>query len=409
MQDGPMPHAHDASKAQAKRSIVQPVTAGALAAIIGFASAFAIVLQGLTKAGATPAQAASGLMVLCLAQGLIAIFLSLRHRQPISIAWSTPGAALLMTAHTPHGGFGVAVTAFLISGVLVIIAGLWRPLGRAVASIPLSLASAMLAGILMELCLAPAHAMAQLPALTAPILGAWLLGWGLARRYAVLIAVLATGLVVGMSTTIPSDALNLLSPKLSFIRPVFDLSPALGIAIPLFIVTMASQNIPGIAVLKTNGYEPPVSEAFITTGIGSLITAFFGGHGINLSAIIAALCAGPQAGPDREQRYLASVVAGIIYLPLGLLAGFTTSFIAASPPLLIQTLAGLALLPSLVGSLTIMLEQEHHRLAAILTFITAASGVSILGIGAAFWGLLVGATPLLLEHLSQNMKKRLAR
>lgn len=409
MQDGPMPHAHDAPKAQIKRSILQPVTAGVLAAIIGFASAFAIVLQGLTKAGATPAQAASGLMVLCLAQGLIAIFLSLRHRQPISIAWSTPGAALLMTAHTPHGGFGVAVTAFLISGVLVIIAGLWRPLGRVVASIPLSLASAMLAGILMELCLAPAHAMAQLPGLTAPILGAWLLGWGLARRYAVLIAVLATGLVVGISTTIPPDSLNLLFPKLSFIRPVFDLSPALGIAIPLFIVTMASQNIPGIAVLKTNGYEPPVSEAFLSTGFGSLITAFFGGHGVNLSAIIAALCAGPQAGPDRERRYLASVVAGLIYLPLGLLAGFTTTFIAASPPLLIQTLAGLALLPSLVGSLTIMLEQEHHRLAAILTFITAASGVSILGIGAAFWGLLVGATPLLLEHLSQNIKKRLAQ
>lgn len=402
-----MTQPHCPTKVRTGSSFIQPVTAGVLAAIVGFASAFAIVLQGLTKAGATPAQASSGLMVLCVGQGLLAIFLSLRHRQPISIAWSTPGAALLMTASTPHGGFGVAVTAFLISGGLVIIAGLWRPLGRAVASIPLSLASAMLAGILMELCLAPAHAMARLPGLALPIIAAWLLGWVLARRYAVLIAVLATALVVGLSTTMPSDASSLLLPKLSFVRPIFDLAPALGIAIPLFIVTMASQNIPGIAVLKTNGYEPPVREAFITTGAGSLITAFFGGHGINLAAITAALCAGPEAGPDKKQRYLASVVAGITYFPLGLLAGFTTVFIAASPPLLVQTLAGLALLPSLISSLTVTLEKEPHRLAAILTFITAASGISILGIGAAFWGLLVGAAPLLLEHLSRYIREKL--
>lgn len=170
-----MTHSPPAAPPLTAASAIQPVTAGLLAAVVGFASAFAIVLQGLAGVGATPAEAASGLLDLCVGQGMLAIYLGLRHRQPLSIAWSTPGAALLMGAGVPGGGFGVAVTAFLITGLLIVIAGLWRPLGRAVAAIPLSLASAMLAGILMELCLAPVHAVAQLPALALPIILAWML------------------------------------------------------------------------------------------------------------------------------------------------------------------------------------------------------------------------------------------
>lgn len=311
-----------------------------------------------------------------------------------------------MGTGVPNGGFGVAVAAFLITGFLIVIAGLWRPLGRAVGAIPLSLASAMLAGVLMELCLAPVHAVAQLPALALPIVVAWMLGWCLARRYAVLIAVLMASVIVAATTSIPADALDLLRPKLIFIKPVFDLLPAIGIAVPLFIVTMASQNVPGVAVLRTSGYEAPVGEVFVSTGLGSIVTAVFGGHGLNLSAITAALCAGPEAGANPERRYLASVAAGAAYLVLGPLAGFAAAFIAASPPLLIQAVAGLALLSSLVASLTAALQKESHRLAAIVTFVTTASGVSLLGIGAAFWGLLAGALPLLLERGIENMKRK---
>lgn len=385
-----------------RSALIQPITAGLLAAIVGFASAFAIVLQGLAAVGASPAQAASGLLVLCVGIGVLAIALGLCYRQPIGIAWSTPGAALLVGAGMPDGGFGVAVTAFLITGLLVVIAGMWRPLGRAAASIPLSLASAMLAGVLMELCLAPVHAVADLPALALPIVIAWAIGWCLARRYAVLVALMTTVIIVVATTSIPADAIGLLQPRLVFVAPVFDLLPALGIAIPLFIVTMASQNVPGLAVLRTNGYDAPLGAVFASTGLASAAGAFVGGHSLNLSAITAALCAGPEAGPDPNRRYVASVTAGVVNLLLGPLAGFAAAFIAASPPLLIQAVAGLALLGSLATAMTTALATESERLAAIVTFVTAASGIGMFGIGAAFWGLLAGGALLLLERVFQT-------
>lgn len=386
-------------------SCLQPITAGAVAAIVGFASAFAIVLQGLAGVGASPIQAASGLLVLCVGQGLLAIFLSLRHRQPISIAWSTPGAALLMGAGIPAGGFGVAVSAFLISGGLVIVAGLWRPLGRAVAAIPLSLASAMLAGVLMELCLAPVKAAAQFPELALPIVLAWAVGWCLARRYAVLLAVAVAIIVVSLTTTLPPDTLALLHPRFIFTKPILDTPAALSLALPLFIVTMASQNLPGIAVLKTNGFTPPVSEIFVFTGVASLPAGLFGGHSLNLSAITAALCAGPEAGANPSKRYLSSITAGVVYIILGPLAGVAATFVAASPPLIIQTVAGLALLSSLVAAITATLTKESHRLAAIVTFITTASGIDCFNIGAPLWGLLAGLFLLALENSLAIFKK----
>src|SRR5580698_788504 len=281
-----------------RASLVQPVTAGILAAVVGFASAFTVVLTGLAGAGASPAQAASGLLALCVAQGLLSIVLSLRWRQPVNIVWSTPGAALLLGAGLPHGGFGIAVTAFLLTGLLILAAGLYRPLARAVAAIPLSLASAMLAGVLMELCLAPIQAVAHLPALALPIVIAWALGWSFARRYAVPIAVLVATVIVVSTTRIPATALALAWAHPQFVSPTLDLVRAAGIAIPMFIVTMASQNVPGLAVLRGNGYDIPVGKVFVTTGLGTLVVAVFGGHALNLSAITAALCAGPEADAD---------------------------------------------------------------------------------------------------------------
>jgi benzoate membrane transport protein len=381
-----------------RASLFQPVAAGILAAVVGFASAFAVVLEGLAGAGASPAQAASGLLAICVAQGLLSIFLSLRRREPINIVWSTPGAALLAGAGIPHGGFGIAVTAFLLNGALIVIAGLCRPLARAVAAIPLPLASAMLAGVLMELCLAPVQAVAHLPALALPIVITWVLGWSFARRYAVPIAVIVAALIVVSTTEIPAGALALVWPRPVFVSPSPDLVRAASIAVPLFIVTMASQNVPGLAVLRGNGYEIPVGKVFVSTGLGTVIVAFFGGHALNLSAITAALCAGPEAGADRARRYIASVAAGVSYIVLGLCAGFAAAFIAASPPLLIQAMAGLALLGSLAAALGGALADETHRLSAITTFVTTASGVSIAGVGGAFWGLVVGGLLLLLER-----------
>ncbi len=378
-------------------SLVQPVTAGILATVVGFASAFAVVLTGLAGAGATPGQAASGLMALCVAQGLLSIFLSLRWRQPVNIVGSTPGAALLVGAGLPHGDFGTAVTAFLLTGTLILAAGLCRPLARAVAAIPLSLASAMLAGVLMELCLAPVQAVASLPGLALPIVVAWALGWSFARRYAVPIAVLVATLIVVSTTRIPASAQALAWPHPQFVTPTLDLLRAAGIAIPMFIVTMASQNVPGLAVLRGNGYDVPVGKVFVTTGLGTLVVALFGGHALNLSAITAALCAGPEADANPARRYIASITAGACYIVLGLCAGFAAVLIAASPPLLIQAVAGLALLGSLATALGSALADEKQRLAAITTFVTTASGVSIGGIAGAFWGLVAGGLMLLLD------------
>ncbi|MBE3638299.1 benzoate/H(+) symporter BenE family transporter [Mangrovicoccus algicola] len=388
--------------AAAPPGLIQPLTAGILAAVVGFSSSFAIVLQGLRGVGATADQAASGLFVLCLLQGALAVWLGLRLRQPVSLAWSTPGAALLIGAGIPQGGFGVAVTAFLIAGALVVLAGLWRPLARAVAAIPLPLAGAMLAGVLLDLCLAPVRAVEQVPALALPVVAAWLAGWCLARRYAVLIAVVVALAVIALAADLPPGAAAPVLPVPVAVRPVPDLLPALGIALPLFVVTMASQNVPGLAVLRSNGYVPRTGLVFVSTGLASMGAAIFGGHGLNLAAITAALCAGPEAGEDRARRYISSVTCGAAYLVIALGAGVAAGVVAAAPPVLIEAVAGLALLGSLGGALVTALAAEEHRTAAVVTFVTTASGLSIFGIGAAFWGMLAGGLLMAAERVSAS-------
>lgn len=378
-------------------SALQPITAGVLAATVGFGSSFAIVLQGLAAAGATPAQAASGLLAICLVKGPLGIALGWRTRLPISIAWSTPGAALLIATGAPAGGFPAAVGAFLVASALVVAAGIWRPFGRAVSGLPVSIASAMLAGVLLDICLAPARAVGTLPMLALPVVVAWALAWRFVRPYAVPVAVLVAGCIVVLATPLPP--LGEVAPRFVPVMPVFTLDAMVGIGLPLFIVTMASQNVPGLAVLAANGYRPPVGPLFVATGLGSGLAALFGGHMINLAAITAALCAGPEAHPDPARRWIASTTTGACYVVLGLGATAAAAFIAASPPLLIQTVAGLALLGSLAGALTAALAREEERVPAILTFVTSASGISFLGIGAAFWGLVAGGLLLALARL----------
>jgi benzoate membrane transport protein len=277
-----------------------------------------------------------------------------------------------------------------------VLTGLLKPLARLIAAIPSAIANAMLAGMLLTLCLAPVTALAQAPLLAAPILLAWMLGLKFARRYAVPIAVVVTGIVLALTTHLPEGALAGAWPTLLPVMPEFTWDAIVRIGLPLYVVTMASQNLPGIAVMKANGYTLVPAPIFVMTGIASAATAFFGGQTINLAAITAAICAGPEAHPDPQKRWPAPVAAGGTYILLGLAASLAAAFIAASPPILIQAVAGLALLSSLAAALSAALAQEEARLPAILTFVATASGITIFGIGAPFWGLVGGIILLLL-------------
>jgi len=376
----------------------QALAAGVLAAFVGFASSFAVIIQGLTGVGASQAEAASGLMALSIAMGICAIVLSLRSKLPISVAWSTPGAALLATTGPVPGGFSAAVGAFLVTGALIVVAGLWKPLGRAVAAIPPALANAMLAGVLLGLCLAPVRAVAELPALGLAIVVVWAVTAKINRLYAVPAAVLVAMALIAATTSIAPEALGSLWPKPVLVTPSFSLAALVGIALPLFIVTMASQNIPGMAVLNANGYRPDAGRLFWSTGIFSLAAAPFGGHAVNLAAITAALCAGEDAHPDPKRRYWAAIVAGFVYILFGLMAGAATAFISASPPILIEAVAGLALLGAFGGALLGAVAEPRDREAAVITFLVTASGASFFGISGAFWGLVAGGAMLVLTR-----------
>lgn len=376
--------------------LAQPIFSGVLASIVGTASSFAIVLQGFLAVGATQEQAASGLFALTLSMGLVGIVLAAVTKMPLAIAWSTPGAALLISTGSVTGGFSAAVGAFILAAFLVVVAGFSKSFGRAVAAIPMPLASAMLAGILFNLCLAPVRAVGEMPMLALPIVLTWALMLRFARVWAVPAAVAVAAMMIAISTDLPADLLADPWPNPVFVTPALNLDAVIGIAIPLFVVTMASQNIPGLAVLRSNGYEPDVRPVFVSTGIVSALGALIGGQLINLAAITAALCAGPDAHPDRSKRYVAAIAGGFAYVLFALGAGLAAAFISAAPPILIEAVAGLALIGAFANSLTGAVADEEFRLPAVLTFVTAASGLTLFGIGAAFWGLIVGGAVYLL-------------
>ncbi len=365
------------------------MVSGILAAVVGFAGSFPVVVQGLKAAGASPMQAASGLLALSVVMGGCGIWLSLRTRMPISVAWSTPGAALLASSGAPEGGFPVAIGAFVVSGILIVIAGVWKPLGRLVSAIPSVLASAMLAGILLGMCMAPVKAVMYAPASALPIIIVWAVALRINRLFAVPAAVVVTGIVIALTSSgFVMDAS--VWPQLTWVTPHFSIPALIGIAVPLFIVTMASQNIPGLAVLQVNKYRPDPGPLFTATGICSIAAAPFGAHAINLAAITAAMCAGGDAHPDPQKRYWAAVVNGVTYIVFGLFAGLVIAFVASSPPLLIEAVAGLALLGAFGAALMHAMSDAQNREAALLTFLVTASGMMFFGIGGAFWGLIAG-------------------
>jgi benzoate membrane transport protein len=370
--------------------IGQPVTAGVLSALVGFTSSSAVVLAGLRGVGASPAQAASGLLALCLVQGGVMIWLSRRHRMPLTVAWSTPGAALLASTGVVHGGWPAAVGAFLVVAALIVVTGLWPRLGKLVAAIPVPIAQGMLAGIVLELCLAPVRGFATHPWEVGPILLAWVVTLRLAPKWAVPVAFAVTLLVIGIDVARGGGAHGVLLPHLDFTMPAFTWAGLLSIAVPLYIVTMAGQNIPGVAVMAAYGYQVPWRETMAATGLATAATATAGGHAVNLAAITASLSAAPDADPDPARRWIASSTAGWSYLVLGLLSAAFTTLASAAPADVIGAVAGLALLGTLASSLSGALSAAEGREAAVITFAVAASGLTFLGVGAAFWALAAG-------------------
>jgi benzoate membrane transport protein len=352
-----------------------------------------VLLTGLAAAGATPAEAASGLLALCALNGVASILVSWRTRLPIAFVWSTPGAALLVAAHRTGDVFGVAVAAFLVSALLVAVTGAVPALGRLLERIPPALSGALLAGILLPFCLAPVTASAAQPLLALPLVVVWFVLHRFAPRFAGAVVIL---LAIGLALATGGGGTSLAVRGLVLTPPVLDPAAVLTLAVPLWVVTMAGQNLPGLGVLRANDYAPPTRALLVLSGAASAVAAPFGGNSVNLAAITGAIVVGPDASADRSRRWIAGAASGCAYLLLGAIAGPAAALVGDHPPVLIEAAAGLALIGAFVGGLTSALEAPGTRLAAAVTFLVVASGVEVLGIGSAFWGLVAGAAALLL-------------
>ena len=378
-----------------------------VAVLVGFGGSVAIVLAGVQAVGATPAQSASWISALCLAMFVTSTTLSVLHRMPIVTAWSTPGAALI--AATAIGGvptysIEVAVGAFLFAAALILLSAAVKPLATLIAKIPSALASAMLAGVLIGFSIAVFDQAAQDPLLVLPLVAVFLIVRMVSATWAV-IAVLGAGVawaaILGKIAPM-TGGIELTS--LELITPVFDPAALIGLGLPLFLVSMASQNLPGFAVLRAAGYEPPTRSALAVTGLASLLTAPFGAHTTTLAAITASLCTGPDTHPDPNKRWISGIFYGLGYL---ILAGVGVSVVAgfaALPTGVIVTVAGLALIGPLMGSMSAALAPDATRFPAVLTLTATASGLTLFGIGSAFWGLVLGLLALGLDSLAKKMR-----
>lgn len=370
----------------------RPIMAGVVTALVGFTSSFAVVLTGLDAVGANAPQAASGLLAVSLMMGLACVVLAWRYRMPITVAWSTPGAALLVATGTVDGGWSAAVGAFLVTAALILLTALWPALGALIARIPPSIAQAMLAGVLLPLCLAPITGIVTNPWGVIPVVLTWLVFARLAPRWAVPLAFVAATVVVAVSLIGEGAAFDprVLLPHLEFTSPTFTVGALVGLALPLFIVTMASQNVPGIAIMRSFGYEVPWRPAMLVTGLGTAVGATAGGHAINLAAISAALAASPDADPDPKRRWVAGVSTGASYLVLGAFSAAFAALVVLAPAAVIPAVAGLALFAAFGSSVQQAIDEPGERIPAVVTFLVAASGIAVLGVSAAFWALVAG-------------------
>ena len=375
---------------------------GLVAILVGFGGSVAIVLEAARAVGATPAQTSSWVAGLCLAMMATTAILSVRHRIPVITAWSTPGAAVI--AATSGVSMEAAVGAFLLSAVLVLLTAAFRPLLALIERIPAAIASAMLAGVLLSFVLAIFEHLGSGPALVLPLVIAFALLRLYSPAWAVL-AVLGLGIVLAhaLGMTTGTGPLRLFSVE--WVTPTFDPAVLIGLGVPLYLVTMASQNLPGFAVLRAAGYPVPARSILTVTGLASLLTAGAGAHSTNLSSITAAICTGPDTHPEKDKRWLSGLfnAAGSAFF-----AAFGASVVAlfaSFPPALIATVAGIALIGPLVGALGQSLAAQKDRFAAVVTFAVTASGISVFGVGSAFWGLVAG---LAVYGLDRAVARRMA-
>ena len=374
-----------------------PVVAGFVAVLVGFTSSVVIIFQAAASLGATPAQLSSWMWALGLGMGLTSAGLSLWYRQPVLTAWSTPGAALLVTAGAGRT-MEEAVGAFIVCALLIVLAGVTGAFRRVMDRIPQALAAALLAGVLVRFAFDAFLSLRTDLALVLPMLLAYLGGRRLWPRYAVP-GVLAVGMgVAALQGTLHLGGIDWSPAVPVFTTPRFSWSALVGIALPLFVVTMASQNLPGVAVLRAAGYSAPVSPLIATTGLASLLLAPFGGYAFNLAAITAAICNGRGAHEDPDRRYMAAVAAGVFYIVVGLLGGAVVGLIAAFPKALVLAVAGFALLGTIGSGLAAAMKDERTREAALITFVVTASGLSLFGVASAFWGVVAGALALAVQH-----------
>jgi len=369
------------------------LSAGFIAVLVGYTSSAAIVFQAATAAGAGPEQISAWLLALGLGMGFTCIGLSLYYRSPVLTAWSTPGAALLATSLVGIP-MSEAIGAFLFASLLLTIFGFTGWVETFMKHVPKSLAAAMLAGVLLRFGLEAFVGLRTQPAMVALMLAIYLGGRRLNSRYTIPLTFLGGLLWAAQGGLIHGEALSVTLAQPIFTAPTFSLSTLIGVGIPLFIVTMASQNVPGIAVLRANGYQTPVSPLIGWTGLTGLLLGPFGGYQFNLAAITAAICMSPEADRKPERRYLAAVWAGIFYLVTGLLGATVAGLFTALPKELVAAIAGIALLGTIGNSLSGALADERERDAAVITFLVTASGLALLSIGSAFWGLLLGLVVL---------------
>jgi benzoate membrane transport protein len=375
---------------------VPAVVAGFVAVLVGFTSSVVIVFAAAQALGATPAQATSWIWALGLGMGVTTIGLSWWYRQPVLTAWSTPGAALI--AGTSGVAMGEAIGAFVACGVLIVLAGTTRAFERVMDRIPQAIAAALLAGVLARFGLDAVGAVKTAPLLVSVMALAFLVGRRAWPRFAVP-GVLIAGLVVAaLEGRMQWSRVIWEAARPAWTTPVFNWGALIGLGLPLFVVTMASQNLPGVAAQRAAGYRMPVSPAVWVTGAATVLLAPFGGFAFNLAAITAAICMGPEAHADPAKRYTASIAAGVFYIVIGLVGGAVIGLLQAFPRELVLMVAGLALLGTIAGGLASALNDERRRDAAVLTFLVTLSGVSIAGVGSAFWGVVAGTIALVVQQ-----------
>jgi benzoate membrane transport protein len=369
------------------------VVAGFIAMLTGYTSSLVLMFQAGQAAGLTNGQISSWIWALSIGMAICCIGLSLRYRAPIMIAWSTPGAALLITS-LPGVSYSEAIGAYILASGLIVLIGLTGSFDRLMRRIPASIAAALLAGVLFKIGLEICVAAEQQPLLVVAMLVAYLLGKRLLPRYAVLAALIVGSVLAAIFGLLNFDQFELQLAVPEWTTPSFSVAAAVSIGIPLFIVAMASQNLPGMAVLRANGYDVPASPLLTTTGLTSMLLAPFGSHGIHMAAISAAICAGPEAHEDPKKRYTAAIWCGVFYGIAGIFGATLAALFVALPKALILSIAALALFASIIGGLTQAMGEPKEREAALITFLVTASGMTLFSVGSAFWGIVAGLLTL---------------